>query len=229
MLFSTLEYSLEDFNHGLIASDVIVPEDSERSQENIQKTLAGEDLGGMEYTAQRKDGSTFPILTYASPILHEGILDGLRGIAVDITELKKIDQMKTEFVSVASHELKTPLTSIKGYVDLIIEGDTGEINETQKEFLGIVQTETNRLSTLVANLLDVARIESGRLKLEIGTVLLDDIVKDAIISIQPLATDREVRFITHLLQKPMKVMADRDRIEQVLINLFSNAINITTH
>ncbi|MFC2003842.1 ATP-binding protein, partial [Chloroflexota bacterium] len=142
----------------------------------------------------------------------------------DITELDRIDRMKTEFVSVASHELRTPLTSIKGYVDLIVEGDTGEINETQKEFLGIVQTETNRLSALVADLLDISRIESGRLKLEIGTVLLDDIVKGAIISIQPLATEREVRFITHLLQKPTKVRADRDRIEQVLVNLFSNAI-----
>ena len=79
----------------------------------------------------------------------------------DITAEREIAQMKNEFVSTVSHELRTPLTSIKGYVDLILDGETGEINEIQREFLGIVKQNSDRLVALINDMLDISRIESG--------------------------------------------------------------------
>ena len=83
----------------------------------------------------------------------------------DVTRERELDRMKDEFVSLVSHELRTPLTSIKGYVDLLIDGDAGEVTEEQKEFLDIVKSNSDRLVLLVNDLLDVSRIEAGRINL----------------------------------------------------------------
>ena len=85
----------------------------------------------------------------------------------DITREREIGDMKNEFVSTVSHELRTPLTSIKGYVDLILDGDAGEINEIQREFLGIVKENSDRLVELINEMLDISRIESGRVHLKV--------------------------------------------------------------
>ena len=134
--------------------------------------------------------------------------------------------MKNEFVSTVSHELRTPLTSIKGYVDLILDGDAGEINEIQREFLGIVKENSDRLVELINDMLDISRIESGRIHLKIEPL---DIARrrsrapstpSARCSRRPAATVEGQRDARDL---PL-VAADRDRVGQVLINLISNAI-----
>ena len=85
----------------------------------------------------------------------------------DVTTERDVMQMKNEFVSTVSHELRTPLTSIKGYIDLILDGDAGEVDEIQREFLGIVKENTDRLVQLINDMLDISRIESGRIHLNI--------------------------------------------------------------
>ena len=82
-------------------------------------------------------------------------------------ELRKIDEMKSEFVSVASHELRTPLSAIKNAVQLMLQGKTGEINENQKKFLSMAERNINRLTSILNNLLDLSRIESGKIRLKI--------------------------------------------------------------
>jgi PAS domain S-box-containing protein len=148
-----------------------------------------------------------------------------RAIALrDITSEREMVDMKNEFVSTVSHELRTPLTSIKGYVDLILDGSAGEINEMQQEFLGIVKENSDRLVDLINEMLDISRIESGRVHLKIEPINMIEAIQGAIDTFRAVMSQTgraiQVKFPTEL----PSVAADRDRVGQVLINLISNAL-----
>ena len=145
----------------------------------------------------------------------------------DVTELARVDQMKTEFVSTVSHELRTPLTSIKGYVDLVVDGEAGEINETQRGFLSIVQSNTDRLVGLINDLLDISRIEAGGLQLNITTLPLDPVIREVAASLRNQIEEKKLSLELALPQEPLQVRGDRARIIQVLTNLLSNAYKFT--
>jgi PAS domain S-box-containing protein len=142
----------------------------------------------------------------------------------DITAEREAAVMKNEFVSMVSHELRTPLTSIKGYVDLIADGDAGEINEVQKEFLGIVQENSNRLVSLINDILDISRIESGRVHLRVDPLDIPEIIQGVADTFRTMANNSDVELMW-VAEEPMpRAAGDRDRIGQVLMNLVSNAI-----
>ncbi|MCH7479048.1 MAG: PAS-domain containing protein, partial [SAR324 cluster bacterium] len=90
---------------------------------------------------------------------------GIVGTWTDITERMEVERMKSEFISTVSHELRTPLASIVGYADLLVDGDAGELNETQREFLEIMSKNALRLTDLVGDLLDIEKLEGGRVAL----------------------------------------------------------------
>jgi signal transduction histidine kinase/CheY-like chemotaxis protein len=142
----------------------------------------------------------------------------------DITTEREIADMKNEFVSTVSHELRTPLTSIKGYVDLILDGSAGEINDVQQEFLGIVKENSDRLVELINEMLDISRIESGRVHLRVEPLNIAESIEGAVDTFRAVMSQTgrtvDVRVPAHL---PL-VVADRDRVGQVLINLVSNAL-----
>ncbi len=142
----------------------------------------------------------------------------------DITAEREISQMKNEFVSTVSHELRTPLTSIKGYVDLILEGETGEINEIQREFLGIVKQNSDRLVALINDMLDISRIESGRIHLKIEPLDVGDLVTGVIDTFKAVVSQTGHKLACGLPEDLPLAAGDRDRVGQVLINLVSNAI-----
>jgi len=145
----------------------------------------------------------------------------------DITAEKEIDRLKSEFVSTVSHELRTPLTSIKGYVDLLLEQEAGDINQTQKEFLGIVKQNNDRLVNLINDLLDISRIESGRVHLKIKSCDLSEILTEVTDTFRTLANQKK-QILKIVKPKILaKVAADRDRLSQVIANLVSNAIKYT--
>ena len=115
-----------------------------------------------------RDGERLILKVRVSPVVDEAGYYIGRVIALrDVTTEREIDDMKNEFVSTVSHELRTPLTSIKGYVDLILDGDAGEVNEIQREFLSIVKENSDRLVELINDMLDISRIESGRVHLKV--------------------------------------------------------------
>src|SRR5262249_5277011 len=105
---------------------------------------------------------------------------GVVSLFRDITEQAAIEGMKSEFISVVSHELRTPLTPIKGYIDLILEGDAGELTDEQSSYLKIVETNTDRLVALVNDLLDISRIEAGKIDLEPKPIAVEDIVQEVV-------------------------------------------------
>jgi PAS domain S-box-containing protein len=164
----------------------------------------------------------------ASPVL--GASGQVRGVATvlrDITTQKELERMKSNFLSVVSHELKTPLHSIKGFVDIILMGKTGQVNETQADFLTTVQDQTAHLQTLIDDLLEFSRLDSGQVKLHLTEVSVAEVASAVSEKLRPLADQGELRIINEVSPDIPAIEADRMRIEQVLTNLVQNAIKFT--
>jgi two-component system phosphate regulon sensor histidine kinase PhoR len=147
---------------------------------------------------------------------------GVVAVLRDITRMRRLEQAKSDFVSTVSHELRTPLTSIKAYTATLLREDVDFNPDTQREFLRIIEEETDRLTRLISDLLDVSRIESGKMELktrEFDFLKLLGIVLDKVMSQAEAHTLR-----TSLPESLPLVMADPDKIEQVLLNLLGNAV-----
>jgi signal transduction histidine kinase/CheY-like chemotaxis protein len=144
-----------------------------------------------------------------------------------VMELKQLDEMKTEFISTVSHELRTPLTSIGGYVKVILAGDAGEINQTQKEFLEIVDRNVTRLSHLIDDLLDTEKMESGSVQLNRTRVNLVNVVEECLETVSMLAKNKGLELRWKPPAASVEVYGDRLRLLQVLMNLLHNAIKYT--
>ncbi|HEY3367839.1 MAG TPA: ATP-binding protein [Symbiobacteriaceae bacterium] len=146
----------------------------------------------------------------------------------DVTELAKLDQLKSEFVNTVSHELRTPLTSIMGYLSLVLNGQVGPLGDQQRDFLGVVMRNTDRLSTLINDLLDVQRIESGRTPLNKRPVQLAEIVRHVAETFQVAAAQKGLAFEVSIpLEELPNIEADPDRLTQIASNLVSNAVKYT--
>jgi PAS domain S-box-containing protein len=177
-----------------------------------------------EIYGRRKDGSEFPAEASISKldVGHETVFTVF---LQDITERKQIDRMKSEFISVVSHELRTPLTSIHGSLGMLASGLLKPDSDQGKRMLQIAVDSTDRLVRLINDILDIERIESGRVKMEREFCQVDDLVDEAINVVQPLANKAAVTLsVTRL---PIQVWADPDRIVQTLTNLLSNAIKFS--
>jgi signal transduction histidine kinase len=145
----------------------------------------------------------------------------------DISREKTIDRMKSEFIAVASHELRTPMTSIKGSVDLILSGFAGETSPEMQELLEIAQKSCDRLVRLVNDILDLSKIESGQLKLNLTRADLTEIAVHAVCAAKPFADQADVRLRVERPRPIPLVEVDKDRMEQVITNLISNAVKFS--
>jgi signal transduction histidine kinase len=145
----------------------------------------------------------------------------------DVTNEREVDRMKTQFVSMVSHELRTPLTSIKGFIDLILEGEVGDVPNEQAEFLQIVRNNADRLVSLVNDLLDVSRIDSGKIHLQPAPVALDPLIREVSESLRSHLREKGHTLSLDLPDALPPVLADRDRLVQILGNLLSNANRYT--
>jgi signal transduction histidine kinase len=134
---------------------------------------------------------------------------------------------KSDFVSFVAHELKTPMTSIKGYSDLLAAGAVGEINEAQENFLSTIRTNVTRMSTLVTDLADISRIEAGRLHLEFSTIPIKEAVDDVVHSTQAVMDEKKQSLAIDIPDDLPAAWGDRNRVIQVLTNLVSNAHKYT--
>jgi signal transduction histidine kinase len=142
--------------------------------------------------------------------------------------VRRANDAKTEFISFVSHELKQPMTSIKGYTELLIKGTGGELNEMQRTFLDTVQANVNHMNSLVSELLDVSRIESGRMRLEIGDVSVNKVIEEVVRTTHgQVESKRQVLEMDVPPDLPL-VRADRNRLVQIVTNLVSNATKYTT-
>jgi signal transduction histidine kinase len=143
--------------------------------------------------------------------------------------LRELDRLKAEFVSVASHEIKTPLSVIRGYVTLLADGIYGEVNDQQRKTLEAVSTQTDRLARLVHRLLDVSRFEAGGARLELRDIRLRPFFDVLTADFRVLAVQNDIDFQVGLAEDlPEVLVADEDRLNEVLGNLLSNAFKFTS-
>ena len=145
----------------------------------------------------------------------------------DITNEHEIEQMKSEFVSLVSHELRTPLTSIIGFISLILDGKTGEINQKQHESLSRAHRQSKRLAALINDLLDISRIEAGRIEMKQEQVQIDSVAQRRIEELRPQADEKAIALLLEAPPNLTTMIGDADRIGQIFINLIGNAIKFT--
>ena len=144
----------------------------------------------------------------------------------DIGDQKVLQKRNAEFVSSVSHEMKTPLAGIKAYVELLADGDA-EDEQTREEFLSVINGQADRLQRLVENLLNLARIEAGVVKVSKAARSLNDVLEEALRVIQPSAEAKTIELVGDLSPMYLGVLADRDMLLQSAINLLSNAVKYT--
>ncbi len=143
----------------------------------------------------------------------------------DITHLEEVNRMKTEFVSVVSHQLRTPLTAIKLFTEMLADEEIGELNAQQADYMGNVQESTERMIRLVNDLLNISRLETGRLKIELEPVQMEDFIFDIINEAAPLAKEKDCGIIFKKpAEKLEKIPIDPVLMRQVVHNLIMNAI-----
>lgn len=165
-------------------------------------------------------------------------LSAVIGIAIDNTllykelqqaneTLKQLDKLKDEFVSLASHELKTPMTAIKSYLWMALAGKGGELAEKQKHYLDQAYKSTDRLIKMVNDMLNVSRIEAGRIILTLKDVNYNQLITEALSEVTPRAQELGVNIIFSQNQNIPDVYADSDKIKEVIINLVGNSLKFT--
>lgn len=159
--------------------------------------------------------------------LENKINERTRELALALEEVKKISKMKSDFISAVSHELRTPLTSIKGYASILMAGKIGEIPAAVKERLEKINSHSDSLVKLINDLLDISRIEAGKVVMKFEPRALAEIASSAADLLHPQTKEKEIELKLDLLQNLPKVFVDRSQIERVFINLLNNAINFT--
>jgi signal transduction histidine kinase len=142
-------------------------------------------------------------------------------------KLRALDRLKSEFVSNVSHELRTPLTAIRMAVDNLLDGVTGDVSPTLQRYLSRVKSNTDRLVRLIADLLDLSRIEAGRVELHPTALSVGDLLQEVAEGMRPMAAQKGVELAVLPPASPSLAFADRDKVQQVLINLVGNAVKFT--
>ncbi len=165
-------------------------------------------------------------ITLSSVVTHIGEVSGIVAVMRDITRDKEIAQMKSDFVANVSHELKTPLASIKAYTELLSDGDIPEGHSPQ-EFYKIIAKETDRLHRLIENILNISQIESGLMRTSCEPVSISSVVQQVLDVARPQASQKDIELETHLAPIFNQVIGDQDLIYQAVMNLVSNAIKYT--
>jgi CheY-like chemotaxis protein/nitrogen-specific signal transduction histidine kinase len=145
----------------------------------------------------------------------------------DITKEKEVDRLKSEFISITSHELRTPLASIKQGIYLVLSETVGKINEQQKKFLEIGKRNVDRLSNLINDLLDLSKIESGKMVLERKSGSINKLLEDIASNFEPAAAQKQIGMEKQLQPDLTDSDFDPDKISQVIANLLNNAIKFT--
>ena len=230
------------------SGEILVPEGEKLDPTARIATVVEMGEGRFEATRRRKDGTLIDIAVTMSAVCNAaGEVVAVAAIAQDITNRKRVEQeraqftrelevqnerlleldrLKDEFVALVSHELRTPLTSIRGYLELVLDGEAGKVTDEQRQFLGVVERNANRLLDLVGDLLFLAQIEAGKLTLEVGAVDLAAVAAESVETSRPLAEEKDITLT--LATSPLPLLAgDRARLAQLLDNLVSNAIKFT--
>ncbi len=143
------------------------------------------------------------------------------------SELERLNQVKNEFISIVSHELRTPITTIKGFVKIVLQGEVGALNGQQEKFLKIADQAVDRLTVLISDLLDISKIESGQMHLNLAPTNAREIIEQLVRNSAPEMERKQLTLTAELPDKLPLIMADHERIVQVFDNLLLNSLKFT--
>lgn len=172
---------------------------------------------------KRKNDSTFPVEITVAPIRAHGRIIGAIEVFRDITEEVALDQAKTDFISLASHQLRTPLTTNKWYLELLLSGEGGKLKPAQSEFVRKINDSNEHLIELVVSLLNVTRIDSGRIAITPKPTDMHKLINGVVETVKPKLAAKKQRITVTIPELP-KIMLDDTLIRQVVLNLLTNAI-----
>ena len=228
-------------------SDWFTHESMAVARERIGKYSIGESIGPFVYEIVRKDGEHIWIEVNNRFIKKGKMITSIHGIARDVTEkirleqkvreyhekleksfeeLREADRIKTEFISNITHELLTPLTSIRGYGELLDDETMGKVNPEQKKSLEIILRNSDRLIKLIKELLDTSNLNDNKLGLQFRPVSLNNVLLRSIQEIFPQVKDKQITLIRDIRQLP-EIWGDEERLAQVVMNLLINAVKFT--
>lgn len=199
--------------------------DYQQIQPYIEAALEGEERT-CEATITPPDGQTRDVaVTYIPDIGEDHTIKGVFGLIGDISDRKLTERLKDEFVAVVGHELRTPLTSIHGSLKILSSNKLEHLSAKGKEIVGIALKNTERLTRLINDVLDLERIESGRVSMDMKVCNLAELVEQAAQAMQAMADEQGIQLLTAAVDTP--IWADADHIIQLLTNLLSNAIKFS--
>lgn len=181
-----------------------------------------------EITNKRKNGEEYTADVHIDPVLDED--DNVRffvSVERDITKAKEVDRLKTEFISLASHQLRTPLSAVKWFVEMLQDGDVGKLTEDQEEIIGNIEASNTRMIELVNALLNISRIESGRLIVQPIVGNMATLGRLSLEEIRPVAESKHLTIEEYISDDVPDILLDERMIRQVFSNLLSNAIKYT--
>ncbi|MEO7363966.1 MAG: PAS domain S-box protein, partial [Candidatus Saccharimonadales bacterium] len=176
---------------------------------------------------RRKNGSTVPVSISVSPILLNGKPIGAIEVFRDITRDQEIDRMKSEFISLASHQLRTPLSAIKTYSHMLVDGYMGEITPAQRKSLRTIIAGTNRMNELISTLLNITRIESGTIAVTPKLLQVPKVVEEVVKELELMAADKSINVQQTSSGRNLAIQTDTLILKEILANLISNAIKYT--
>lgn len=177
---------------------------------------------------RKKDGQKIAVSVNASPILLKGKPLGAIEVFRDITFEEEVDRMKSEFISLASHQLRTPLSAIKTYTHMLHDGYMGKLTTAQKKSLATIINATDRMNELISTLLNVTRIESGKIAVNFKSVNLDKLIEDVTRELALVASNKSIKLTHHTKGKASTtIKTDGLIVKEVMTNLLSNALKYT--
>ena len=224
-------YAVEEFSRDGMLQRLIHPDDLPLVQDNVRKRLAGE-IPAMRYAFRgvRVDGSVLYLEVHGSRLMLDG-RPALMGVGVDVTDQVRAEQereaavaARDRFYAMVSHELRTPISTIMLYNDLLLSGVCDPVTEGQREAVERSQASARHLLELINDLLDLSRLEAGKLETRREEVEIAELVGGVLSMVGPLALEHGCELSLEVEERPLPATGDARRIRQIVLNLLSNAI-----
>lgn len=193
--------------------------------DSITERVQDEEAGSLE--TRLGTAEKVLVVNVAPVVLNPGAGPSLVTALRDISREAEVERIKNEFISTVSHELRTPMTSIKGYSDLLISGKAGDLSDIQQKFVQVIKANADRLTALVNDILDISRVEMGRVRLDLQALDLSELIQSVATSFEAQMLEKRISLVLDLPDKLPPVWADKSRLTQILVNLLSNAWKYT--